>query len=269
MDKYSWDIFDNWNYREKKVKIIPHWSLFDKITSSLKSYYQIKYEDFNILSNVWNERLEMYGGNTSKYNWNNFRPLRLEREEDWSDWLAYLISESRTDSFSSYLFKLPNFHKRDYSNPKNVLREVSYKGYRADIIIEWRNKYYTHIELKIGDANLAKTYKTAALMREYFRISRSKWHNFIIILEEQEDSWLGLFNNTDELVSNLLWSDVAIAIRKSLLYSDESIAWKVWAYSFLGAIEQKLLNFKIDYKISDLLQIDKNIMIFKEGMSDG
>jgi len=55
----------------------------------------------------------------------------------------------------------------------------------------------------------------------------------------------------------------------SLLISNEPLSWKVWAYSFLGAIEQKLLYFKNKYSISDILEIENNIFILKEGLLNG
>src|SRR5262249_34086145 len=36
----------------------------------------------------WNKRLAELGGDPWDYDWDRFRPLRLSREEDWSDWLA-------------------------------------------------------------------------------------------------------------------------------------------------------------------------------------
>ena len=62
---------------------------------------------------------------------------------------------------------------------------------------------------------------------------------------------------------------MAIILRKSILISNESLSWKVWAYSFLGAIEQKLLYFKNKYRISDMLQIENNIIVLKEGLLNG
>src|SRR5262245_37323887 len=40
------------------------------------------------------------GADPSARDWTSFRPLRRDREEDWSDWLAQLIEESRTGRFA-------------------------------------------------------------------------------------------------------------------------------------------------------------------------
>ena len=34
------------------------------------------------------------GGDPTAHDWTSFLPLRRDREEDWSDWLAQLIGES-------------------------------------------------------------------------------------------------------------------------------------------------------------------------------
>lgn len=51
------------------------------------------------------------GGDPSARDWTSFRMLRREREEDWSDWLAQLIEDSKTGCFASFLLAagtLPN-----------------------------------------------------------------------------------------------------------------------------------------------------------------
>ena len=193
----------------------------------------------------------------------------MTREEDWSDLLIHLISESQTGYFSSHLFPIENITEDDYSRPSYVGREVSYKGRRADIIIKWNNGIYSHVEIKIGDENLTKTYDTAEVMRSYYRVPKSKWHDFIIILESQVEDWVNIDNSKKYHIKYLTWNNVAIILRKSILISNEPLSWKVWAYSFLEAIEQKLLYFKDKYSISDILEIENNIFILKEGLLNG
>jgi len=60
---------------------------------------------------------------------------------------------------------------------------------------------------------------------------------------------------------------VCIAIRRALL-SKELVTWKVWAYSFLGAIEQQIIGFQgylfDEKKPSE--NLDKKITILKRGL---
>ena len=269
MKNSSWSIFDNWNYKVKEKKFYPDWHLFDSMVSTLSLFYKKKCKEFQSLHGKWDKKLKSYGGEPSNFNWDSFRPLRLTREEDWTDWLIHLISESQTGYFSSHLFCIENTTENDYSRPCYIDREVSYKGRRADIIIKWNNCIYSHVEIKIGDENLVKTYDTAELMRSYYNIPKNKWHDFIIILESQVEDWVNIDNSKNCPIQYLTWNDVAIMLRKSILISNEPLSWKVWAYSFLGAIEQKLLYFKHEYKISDILQIENNIIILKEGLVNG
>jgi len=269
MKNNSWSIFDNWNYQVKEKIIYLDWHIFDSMMSTLSSFYKKKYKEFQSLYSKWDKELKLYGGEPSNFNWNNFRPLRLTREEDWSDWLIHLISESQTGYFSSHLFNIKDTTVKDYSRPSYIGREVLYKGYRADIIIKWNNGIYSHIEIKIGDENLTKTYDTAEVMRKYYNTPKNKWYDFIIILESQIESWLNINHSKKCPIKYLTWNDVAIILRKSILISNEPLSWKVWAYSFLGAIEQKLLLFKNEYKSSDILQIENNIIILKEGLVNG
>jgi len=265
----SWHIFDNWNYKD--TNIIPHcdWSIFDELSSSLSIVFTNKMNTLNNLKTKWDKKLKQYGGNTSNYNWNKFRPLRLSREEDWSDWLIYLISESKTGYFSYDLFHLYKFDVDDFSYPLISDREISFSGHRADIVIQWRNKKYTHVEVKIGDENLSKTYSTAKKMRSFYKVPENKWYDFILLLEYQVNDWLSVVHEKGHPIQYITWNNVAISLRRSLIYSEESITWKVWAYSFLGAIEHKLLNVKNQYKVSDILHIDNTINILKEGLNNG
>ena len=269
MKNNSWSIFDSWNYKIEEKILSPDWHVFDGIVSTLSSFYKKKYKEFQSLYSKWDKKLKLYGGEPSNFNWDHFRPLRLTREEDWSDWLIHLISESQTGYFSSHLFCIKNIAQNDYSRPGYVSREVSCMGRRADIIIKWNNGIYSHVEIKIGDENLTKTYDTAEVMRSYYKVPKNKWHDFIIILESQVEDWVNIENREKYPIQYLIWNDVAIALRKSILISNEPLSWKVWAYSFLGATEQKLLNFKYNYEISDVSQIENNILILKEGFLNG
>jgi len=269
MKNYSWVIFNNWIYKIKENVVLQDWNIFDKMISSLSSLHEKRQKEFQYYYKKWDKKLKPYGGEVSNFNWNQFRPLRLSREEDWSDWLIHLMSESQTGYFSSHLFRIENTAEGDYSRPSYVDREVSCKGRRADIIIEWNNGIYSHIEIKIGDENLAKTYDTAEVMRNYYNIPKTKWCDFIILLDSQVEDWLNIDHRKECPIKYLTWNNVAVSLRKSIFISSEPLSWKVWAYSFLGVIEQKLLNFKKEYKVSDISQLEENIFILKEGLFNG
>jgi len=269
MNKNDWNIFDNWTYEYKLNISDLNWEIFDKMISALSSVYNKKISELNSVQVKWDSRLKEFGGDPSSFNWNKFRPLRLSREEDWSDWLIYLISESKTGYFSKSLFHHINTSIDDYSNPVLSEREVSSSGYRADIIIGWKNSYYTHVEVKIGDENLDKTYGTAETMRKHYNVPGDKWCDYILLLEIQVDDWLSISDKKRYKINYITWDDVALSLRKSILYSKEPVTWQVWAYSFLGAIEQRLLHLKKHFKQSEIIHINKKLQLLQEGLKNG
>ena len=194
----------------------------------------------------WHEALADIGGDPSVRDWTTFRALRRDREEDWSDWLAQLLEDSTTGWFAWAL--LARFEERairtDYM-AACVQREVSYDGYRADIVIEWADaSTYTHIEVKTGDPNLDKTLMTALKMerRELPRRSRS---DLILLLPEQSEAWSQACARQvvmGERVRMMTWIEVARALREALRHAEgEPVHWRAWAHAFCGVIEQQLL----------------------------
>lgn len=192
--------------------------------------------------------LHELGGDPSARDWTSFRMLRREREEDWSDWLAQLIEDSKTGCFASFLLGAIEHRSApsDYIAAE-VHREVPYEGYRADLVIEWIGASYTHIEVKVGDPDLAKTLGTAQNIAKRFGRDRRR-SDVVLLLREQRGAWDAECRNRPEIgerVKALDWSDVARALRGALPEgAKESIHWRVWAHAFCGAVEQVLLHMR-------------------------
>lgn len=233
------------------------WQVFSELVPCYRKIVEKKYEVLNSLLEKWNLHLKDLGGDPTRFNWDTFRPLRLSREEDWSDWLAHLLFTSNTGEFAHWLLQIPQHKVSDRALPRTVEREVSHKGVRADLIVEWRNNHFSHIEVKIGDENLEKTYETSEKLMEKYGIQKDRWTNFILLLPNQRIAWDNIthLNNSTTKIKSITWIDICIALRRSLL-CDEEIKWKVWAYSFLGAVEQLLIEFP-GHKLND--RPDKNI----------
>jgi hypothetical protein len=166
--------------------------------------------------------------------WSQFRPLRLSREEDWSDWLAFLIAESNGD-FINNLLQIDNI------NGKELLthREYSAGNFRADLIFisKPQNKAF-HIEVKVGDLHLKKTIETSNEVKASFSDNKYEWMDYILLPEQDVQHW----NNLDDNIKVLTWTDVALSLRKSIIHKKEEMLWRAWAYPFTGVIGQKLLN---------------------------
>jgi hypothetical protein len=56
------------------------------------------------LERNWRKKLQPLCGDGSSYDWDRFRPLLHDREEDWSDWLAWLLETSQTGLLAKSLF---------------------------------------------------------------------------------------------------------------------------------------------------------------------
>ena len=261
--KTTWDIFDDW---EPSVNP-PDWSVVDAFQAPYEAVITTHLDTYNALLDRWDDCLNVYGGDPTHRNWDTFRPLRLSREEDWSDWLAHLIFTSTTGCFSKCLFDGDEIGHSNFAKPKEVKREVASQGYRADLIVKWADDHYSCLEVKIGDESLRKTSATAEAIRKKHLVSVNRWSNFILLLSHQKESWneIHISENANRGITVLTWDDVCVALRKAL-FCDEEIEWKVWAYTFLGAIEQKLIGF-VGYdgssRISPATLIQKNTILLR------
>jgi hypothetical protein len=196
----------------------------------------------------WSDQLLLdLDGDPSARDWTSFLPLRRDREEDWSDWLAQLIEDSSTGRFGWALLGAIERRPADSYVGPAVHREFPYEGYRADLVIEWRDHSYTHVEVKVGDPGLGKTLGTAQKMAKRFGRDRTR-SDVVLLLPEQRGAWEAECRKQpqmDDRVKALDWNGVARALRGSLPHrAGESIHWRVWAHAFCGAVEQDLLRMR-------------------------
>ncbi len=264
----KWEVFQNWNINQEKNS----WNVFNELQPNYTKVINYKRNEYLKLIEKWDKKLEYLGKDPTHTNWDNFRPLRLSREEDWSDWLAFLIQQSKTGFLSKNIFNIHSFKQENYIYPLKVLREESdfTKSYRADIIIQWKNKKYTHFEIKVGDRNLLKTFKASQNFRKTFKASKNNWTDFILLLPNQVSNWENTlkFNETDNIIIHKTWKDISIALRKSLS-TNETTNWKVWAYSFLGIIEQKLLGLDNYWNLENIpTSINEKIEILENALNN-
>jgi hypothetical protein len=267
MDKKAWDVFKNWDYRPVPEinDLAQGWKVFPPLFRLFEKCYELEKKEILQLLEIWNKKLESLGGDPTFINWTRFRPLQMKREEDWSDWLAHLIENSKTGYFSQALFGLATLGDK----PRMIVdRETEKDGHRADLVIKCGNRSHVHVEVKIGDPNLEKTYETARKMRNKYHADLASWADFILLLESQVAQWKEIKDVGKEIIPYITWENVAVALRASLLLSDEPIPWKSWAYAFLGAIEQILLNHPyIDpakKEITGYYFLDSMITVLKE-----
>jgi hypothetical protein len=133
--------------------------------------------------------LAAHGGDPLRTDWRQFRPLALGREEAWSDWLAHLVQHG-DHAFLTDLFGLRGLP----ASPPIVAREQplidpsdrSQGNYRSDMILEWPERCQAiHVEIKVGDPHLAKTWDEAARLQS---THGGTWYHFLIVLPNQLES---------------------------------------------------------------------------------
>jgi hypothetical protein len=180
-----------------------------------------------------------------RQNWRSFRPLALGREEAWSDWLAYLI-ETGEPQFVREVFGLVD----DPARERRVERETHLPdsrrpedcAYRSDILVEWDDQG-VHLEVKVGDRCLDKTWGEARVLEEH-RPERT-WRHYMLLLPTQlrafgDRARHPRLTNAPK-VEPITWKDVSRALRAELKRRTSTTSWLGLAHAFLGALDQVLL----------------------------
>lgn len=242
---HSWDFLEK--IQIEGVRDVPEWQtvtrLIEKSEQAIKPHIQ-ECQDLEIL---WEKRLLMFCGDQTTIDWSEFRPLRRNREEDWSDWLAWLLKTSQTGVLADSLFaQHMNCQSESFISPAKVDREVTAGDRRADIVVTWKTTRKTDIEVKIWDQNFEKTFETAQKLHE--TSPNSDWSDFILIPSQSQMAWNEVAqkygNNQTVKITVILWDDVVRGLRRCLWHERESIFWRAWAWGFCSVIEKELLGLE-------------------------
>jgi len=270
---WSWSIFDGFEAPGRTIA----WSGLIELIRLGQDYARHQCAELPDLLAQWHAQLEYLGGELSCFDWQNFRPLRTDREEQWSDWLHHFIRTSTTGHFAHQLVSRSGFESPTPCANPVVHREESSEDRRADIVIQWRNGEHCHIEVKVGDLALEKTYDTASKLQQKHD---THWTHYILLPREDEWQWRALETTHEVTVHVLTWDDVAVALRRSLRLRREHQHWLAWAYGFCGLIEQKLLGLpQLPHKlqpsaerpfgsVGSTARYVRQISILKRGLED-
>lgn len=226
-------------FKPRTKRATARWATLDPFLQAARAFWEAARARVDRALEPWDRKLVALGGDPSRTEWARFRPLRLSREEDWSDWLAELLESSTTGA-------LARVFDAEGQRAHGVRRETATgrfeeSSYRLDLIVEWAPGKHTHIEVKVGDLNLAKTWDTAKAieLRE-----GGAWSHFLLVPPDHEADaeQAAEQHNSERLrIEVVTWRQVAQALRVSLWDQKESTTWLAFARAFTGAIEQRLL----------------------------
>ena len=241
----SWESFYLWRDSAKP--------LIESIKTSIKEKLELNKQLY-----------KQYVDDLEEIDWVNFRPLRLSREEDYSDWLCHFMGTSTSSYFLNQCLGLNKVVRVIKAE-----REIGSEGYRSDIMLTLSDGTYIHIEVKIGDDSMQKTYNTAIAMQRLYNTTKEKLLNYILLMPEQLADWEDVEDPKWEFrIRSLTWEQIAIAGRNSVYYSAENTLWKTWMLGFVGAIEAELLRIPSGSKveISNMREYNKKLRILSESL---
>jgi hypothetical protein len=243
-DDNAWRRLEEWI--GNRSDLVEYWNPVMQLKASAEAALKPYHDRYKKLERQWQLKLKPLCGDFYQIEWERFRPLRHSREEDWSDWLAWLLETSVTGLLAETV--LGSFVDCDLisfrSPDKRVKREVPTENgeRRADVVAEWSKYLVTHIEVKLGDQNFEKTFETCRFLRDKYS-EEAKLVNAILIPETSRAVWRGAAEKHPKNdIKEILWEDVVHGLRKCLWAAREPIFWQCWAWCFCSAIESRILH---------------------------
>jgi len=240
-----WSVADGWT---PPPSAPPSWSAVKPLLDLAGTLLIRARGELGSLLERWQEELADLGSDPLMSDWTRFRPLRVGREEDWSDWLAFLLETSVTGVFAEVLLgdgrQSLEEAGRTRSRPR-VDRETFTpdRVRRTDLLIGWTTPTApcTHIEVKIWDQQLDKTVDTAE------RLAKTT-ETFLLLPMESLPMWhetLTRYGDRAAAIKVRTWDDVAVGLRAGLRAKREPIVWRAWALAFCGAVQQQILGHAV------------------------
>ncbi len=233
----SWRVFDGWgSVVPGEAELQLSWAGTAKWLASVGQLAQAEAAALRPLLRPWDVALEDIGGDPSGERWDAFRPLRLSREEDWSDWLGWLLQTQPGAGVARRLFGA----SKKAGVLQELRREVPVAGgdQRADLVLLWRHRAASQVEVKLWDTSFGKSTATAKACEAAFRLRRP-WCHYVLLPDEMEEDWRKSAGT--EGIDVVTWTTLVVELRRALLEPRLQGQWRVFARAYCGAIEQRIL----------------------------
>lgn len=214
------------------------WTATDEWLGKVRSAATAEAKQLRPLLRRWDLALKSHGQDPSRESWADFRPLRVNREEAWSDWLQFLMQSPEGHRLATRLF--PPMGRS--AALQEVRREFSVAAgkRRADLVLLWHDRRASHVEVKIWDEHYAKTKETGEACRRALPGYRD-WADYVLLPEECLEGWNRSKGKGNLEVGVVTWTSVCRELRKGLLQRSASHRWRAFARVFCGAVEQSVL----------------------------
>ena len=165
------------------------------------------------------------------------RWLKNDREEAYSDWLAWILEQLNAIDVLDVL-RVSDANVVAVGIPPHfeVEREYYISGGRLDLLLTLGNELIVIIEVKKSSAEIADTAKQAGyhhwLKLQPFRLHRE----FLLITDASEEKYEGF--------TPIRWADVCIRLRRLLpkLCTSVGLVKTAMIVAFISAVETNLLN---------------------------
>lgn len=172
------------------------------------------------------------------------RWLRREREEAYSDWLAWIVEQIAESKYILPMFEIDDsaLVARCHSKPI-VEREFRiFNGKRRlDLVIEYGSEVLVVVEIKVTSAEEAETQKQEDYCAWIVLEAAERKFRVLLVTDAAELEYRGF--------RTLLWEDVCIYLRKLMpaVYQQRGTSIAAMILAFVGAVETNLLGLCLGY----------------------
>ena len=219
-----------------KPEGLPDWSAIQSLAVSATNLLSNDIKTLESLLAVSNRRLaplkDPFSADFGLHRW-----LCGQREENYSDWLEYAVTQLQTPALVYGLFKLPTpaaLEGLKLTTKREDWVEKGDAGHsgRSDLVIRYGAYRPLVIEVKVTGAEEASTLKQSGYAESYGTLD-----GVLLVTGSQSETSEGGFQVR-------LWSDVAKGLRQSAAeICGEAVVQAALLLAFAGAIEQNLCGF--------------------------
>ena len=261
---------------EKAAKTLRHWAPLEKTVDLAKNKHAIDWTPVQSLIDAVQPLLELEREHLRallekskrrldplddplRVDFGAHRWLKSEREEAYSDWLAWIVEQMETSERIFRLFGVKDLELQNRcTGPVIVKREESVsKGHeghsgRIDLIVSFGSRKTLVIEVKMRDADSADTGKQKGYSQSLLSIKR----RVLIATAGEHDQYPGGFYLRK-------WKDVCLELRRIVLklLEEEKRIQSAMILAFIGAVEQNILGFprNLAQRIEDHIPVSSSI----------